>query len=221
MLLVVGGAVVLWQALSREEEQRQRPVGARVDPAPGPPLAVAPAKEKRPARARKREAKSESKRPPIQLPAGRTFARGKSIGRVVIPSIGVRAPMIKLGLNSDDSLKVPADTEKTGWWAGGTKPGRKGTAVIVGHVDSQGGPAVFHRLRALSDGDVIKVVHNDGSRANFVVTGHERVAKNRFPSDRVYDDSREPTVRLITCGGEFDERRGHYEDNVIVYGRAA
>jgi sortase (surface protein transpeptidase) len=129
--------------------------------------------------------------------------------------------MIRLGLNPDDSLKVPADTEKTGWWSGGVKPGKKGTAVIVGHVDSQRGPAVFKRLGALSNGDRIKVVHNDGSRAAFVVTGRERVAKNSFPRDRVYADTRDPTVRLITCGGEFDEASGHYKDNVIVYGRAA
>lgn len=54
-----------------------------------------------------------------------------------------------------------------------------------------------------------------------MVTGRERVSKDDFPTDRVYDDPAQPTVRLVTCGGEFDEQSGHYEDNVIVYGRAA
>jgi sortase (surface protein transpeptidase) len=129
--------------------------------------------------------------------------------------------MIRLGLNGDDSLKVPADVDKTGWWAGGAKPGRRGTAVIVGHVDSQRGPAVFHRLGQLSSGDRVRVVYKDGTRAAFVVTGRERVPKDDFPSDKVYDDTSQPSVRLITCGGDFDRESGHYRDNVVVYGRAA
>src|SRR5829696_4421497 len=85
--------------------------------------------------------------------------------------------MIKLALNPDDSIKVPADTEKTGWWSGGAKPGRKGAAVIVGHVDSQSGPAVFHDLGRLASGDKVRVIHKDGPRATFVVTRRERVPK--------------------------------------------
>lgn len=219
LILFVGGAFALWQALGGEKERPPRTAAVQVDPTPGPPLAVAPDEERRAVRPRRAQKKSEG--PPIRLAPGRSFARGKSIARVIIPAIGVRAPMIKLGLNPDDSLKVPADTEKTGWWAGGAKPGRKGTAVIVGHVDSQRGPAVFHRLQALSNGDQIKVIFNDGSRAAFVVTGRERVPKDDFPTERVYDDTSGSTVRLITCGGRFDESSGHYRDNVVVYGRAA
>ena len=218
-VLVVAGALVLWQALSPQEERRPRPVAVAADPTPNPTPAAAPPEKKKERPKPKREARDD--RPLLRLPSGRTFARGKSIARVVIPAIGVRAPMIKLGLNRDDSLKVPADVDKTGWWAGGTKPGRKGAAVIVGHVDSQSGPGVFHRLGELSDGDKASVVYNDGSRATFVVTGRERVPKNEFPTDKVYDDTPKPTLRLITCGGTFDRSSGHYRDNVIVYGKKA
>jgi hypothetical protein len=35
----------------------------------------------------------------------------------------------------------------------------------------------------------------------------------------VYGDTTEPTLRLITCIGPFDEARGRYPDNLIVFAR--
>ena len=41
--------------------------------------------------------------------------------------------------------------------------------MILGHVDSRRGPAVFFRLRELGRGDEIKVTRADRSSARFVV----------------------------------------------------
>jgi sortase (surface protein transpeptidase) len=139
--------------------------------------------------------------------------------RVVIPSIGVDAPVIKLGLNPDRTLEVPSDFGVAGWWSGGTVPGRQGPAVIVGHVDSRGGPAVFYGLRELATGDVVIVRGAGGSVARFVVQGTEQVPKDGFPTDRVYGPVGHPALRLITCGGGFDRESGHYLDNLVVYAR--
>ena len=137
--------------------------------------------------------------------------------RVEIPSIGVRAPVIKLGLNPDRSLEVPTDFGDTGWWSGGARPGERGPAVIVGHVDSKTGPAIFYRLRELRRGDKIVVVGGDGSRVRFTVEGSEKYPKDDFPTARVYGRTDGPTLRLITCGGDFDSSTGHYVDNTVVY----
>jgi hypothetical protein len=138
---------------------------------------------------------------------------------IEIPAIGVRAPIILLGLNPDRSLEVPEDFDDTGWWSGGSRPGETGPAVIVGHVDSRTGPAVFYRLRELRRGDEVVVVRRDGSRARFTVLGSERYPKDEFPTARVYGRTDRPTLRLITCGGGFDSSTGHYVDNTIVYAR--
>jgi sortase family protein len=114
--------------------------------------------------------------------------------------------MIAVGLNRDDSLRVPASTRKVRWWRGGTKAGRKGAAVIVGHVDSQSGPAVFYRLKELSPRARIKVVHNDGSQAQLRGHGSRAGSKDDFPIDRIYDDPAQPTVRLVTCAGSSTRR---------------
>ena len=139
--------------------------------------------------------------------------------RVEIPSIGVRAPIIRLGLNPDRTLEVPTDYGDTGWWSGGARPGENGPAVIVGHVDSKTGPAVFYRLSELRPGAKVVVVRTDGSRAHFTVQGSERYPKDEFPTARVYGHTDGPTLRLITCGGAFDSSSGHYKDNTIVYAR--
>ncbi|MDQ1636444.1 MAG: hypothetical protein QOJ32_3253, partial [Frankiaceae bacterium] len=36
----------------------------------------------------------------------------------------------------------------------------------------------------------------------------------------VYANTPVPTIRLITCGGQFDAATGHYKSNVIAYGQA-
>jgi hypothetical protein len=141
--------------------------------------------------------------------------------RIEIPAIGVRAPIIRLGLNPDRTLEVPKDFGDTGWWSGGPRPGEPGPAVIAGHIDSYTGPAVFYRLRDLDPGDAIAVVRRDGSRTRFTVLGSEQYPKTHFPTDRVYGRTSGPTLRLITCGGAFDESTGHYVDNTVVYARAA
>jgi Sortase domain len=139
--------------------------------------------------------------------------------RIEIPAIGVRAPIIKLGLDSERALEVPKDFGDTGWWSGGSRPGENGPAVIVGHVDSKTGPAIFYRLSELRRGDKVIVVRRDGSRARFTVQGSEQHPKDEFPTMRVYGRTDGPALRLITCGGAFDSSTGHYVDNWIVYAR--
>jgi hypothetical protein len=138
-----------------------------------------------------------------------------------IPAIDVRARVIKLGLNRDRTLEVPTNVAETGWWTGGARPGERGPAIIAGHVDGNTGPAVFYNLPDLRRGNVIIVVRRDGSRARFTVQRSERYSKSRFPTARVYGMTRRPTLRLITCSGDFDRSTGHYLDNTVVYATLA
>lgn len=137
--------------------------------------------------------------------------------RIIIPEIGVNAKVIDLGLNSDGTLEVPENYAETGWWTGGSKPGEKGSAVIVGHLDSKTSPAVFYKLPSLKAGDLIKVTNTAGEIVNFEVERLKQVPKNNFPTNEVYKMTGEPTLRLVTCGGKFNRSSGHYDDNVIVF----
>jgi hypothetical protein len=140
--------------------------------------------------------------------------------RVVIPTIGVDAPVIDLGLNPDGTLQVPSNFSVAGWYAGGPEPGDVGPAVIVGHVDSRNGPAVFFAVRSLSAGDSIDVFQG-GRKMRFVVLSVQEYAKDAFPTTKVYGRVDYPALRLITCGGLFNTSTGHYTDNIVVYGKLA
>lgn len=134
-----------------------------------------------------------------------------------IPRIDVAAPMRGLGLQDDGSLEVPTAWDVAGWYEGAPRPGELGPGVIAGHVDSRTGPAVFHDLEEMARGDVVHVLYDEGSVVTFAALGSERVAKDAFPTARVYGNTDRPELRLITCGGDFDRSAGSYEDNVIVY----
>jgi sortase (surface protein transpeptidase) len=137
--------------------------------------------------------------------------------RIRIPAIGVSSPLIGLGLNPDRTLEVPKDFALAGWYVYRPVPGEPGPSVIAGHVDSRVGPAVFYRLQELRPGSAIAVDRNDGSTAEFTVTGMEQHDKDAFPTERVYGPTAGAELRLITCGGSFDWSTRHYNDNVIVF----
>ena len=162
-------------------------------------------------------APSEGTRPPE--PAKRAARPGVPV-KIEIPAIGVRAPVIKLGLNRDGSLEVPKRFGDTGWWSGGSRPGEPGPAVIAGHVDSHTGPAIFYRLGKLRRGDRIRVLDRHGAAATFAVERLEHHPKAHFPTAEVYGATRAPALRLVTCGGDFNQSSGHYLDNTIVFATA-
>jgi sortase (surface protein transpeptidase) len=141
--------------------------------------------------------------------------------RIRIPAIGVSAAVVRLGLNRDGTLQVPADFGVTGWFTGGPAPGETGPAVIAGHIDSRRGPAVFYRLHALRRGDRVAVERADGTTVQFAVEGAAQYPKRAFPTEAVFGPSPDPLLRLITCGGTFDRSTRHYRDNVVVTARLA
>ena len=139
--------------------------------------------------------------------------------RLSIERLGIDADLAGLRVLADGTLEVPADPDQIGWHRAGTAPGDVGPAVVVGHVDSYEGGAVFFRLRELQPGDRVGVQRVDGSTVEFEVYGLETVRKDSFPSDRVYGATAGPELRLVTCGGTFDEATRSYTENVVVYAR--
>lgn len=136
--------------------------------------------------------------------------------RVRVSRIGVDSPLSVLGLDRTGALVPPTDFDTVGWYGGGPAPGDTGPAVLAGHLDSRRGPAVFARLGELRPGDLVEVWRG-GQRLSFRVTGSLRTRKERFPSAVVYGPTPGAELRLVTCGGDFDRRRGHYVDNVVVF----
>ena len=57
---------------------------------------------------------------------------------------------------------------------------------------------------------------NDGSKVRFSVDDVRKVSKFHFPTASVYGPTPDPQLRVITCGGPWDDARNIYSENVIV-----
>ncbi|GHC99320.1 class F sortase [Zhihengliuella salsuginis] len=141
--------------------------------------------------------------------------------RLSIPSIDVDTDLMNVGLQADGTIGVPpllADSP-AGWYDRGPSPGEQGPAVILGHVTAlnQEGPAVFFKLGALRKGDEASVTRADGTVAVFTVTRVVQTPKPDFSTMDTYGNTDDAQLRLITCGGTFDESTGRHADNIVVH----
>lgn len=140
--------------------------------------------------------------------------------RIRIEAIGVSADVEAVRLATDGTLGIPTDVATVGWFVGGSRPGEMGPAVMVGHLDSVDGPAVFARLSELRAGDLVTVEDGEGSALTFTVSAVTRHPKQSFPTQAVYGPTPDAELHLITCGGRYSRDDG-YTDNVVVTAKAA
>ena len=150
--------------------------------------------------------------------SGAVLARSVPTG-ISIPTLGVRAPVVSVSTADDGSIAAPAldKPDEAGWYRLGATPGERGTAVIVGHVDSADRPAVFAKLGTLGRGKTIDVNREDRRTATFRVDAVQRAPKSAFPADKVFASCDQARLVLITCGGAWVGGNVGYADNVIVY----
>ncbi|MCI3276506.1 class F sortase [Streptomyces cylindrosporus] len=157
----------------------------------------------------------EAELPPAARPLGDALPQ-----RVDIPDLGVQAPVVARGLDRQGAIDPPPFDQAgvVGWYAAGAKPGAAGTALMVGHVDTETRPAVFYKLSALRPGETVRVVRDDGRVAEFTVDDVQVLSRDRFDARQAYGQHRSgrAELRLITCGGTFDRASRGYTANVIV-----
>lgn len=158
---------------------------------------------------------TSARRGTIGAPMGRSLPV-----TVAIPAIQVWARIIPLGLDSTGGVAIPSLNTPflTSWYDRGSAPGQAGPAVLFGHVDSaKVGPAVFYRLGDLRPGDLVYVTRRDQRTAIFRVSVVAMYSERNFPSGKVYGSSPHPTLRLVTCGGTYDDGTHHYLDRIIAF----
>ncbi|TXS51627.1 class F sortase [Streptomyces sp. t39] len=162
------------------------------------------------------DAAAESRATPVVEPLSLTRSEPE---RIRIPRIAVDAPFMGLSVGASGMLDAPPpdDRNLVGWWQEGVTPGEVGASIVAGHVDTRTGPAVFLLLPTLKAGDTVDIARADGSVATFVVDSVENFSKASFPNERVYADTPDAQLRLITCGGEYDRKAKDYKENVVVF----
>lgn len=137
--------------------------------------------------------------------------------RLEIASAGVSAAVIPVGVDGNGQMQVPAPATQVGWWAGGAGPDDPaGTVVVVGHVDAVGqGRGALFGIANLPLGTLVRVATTAGAY-RYRVVARRSYLKSALPAEMFATGGPRQLV-LVTCGGPFDSRTGHYQDNTVVY----
>jgi LPXTG-site transpeptidase (sortase) family protein len=137
--------------------------------------------------------------------------------RLLIPAIGVDAPISVKGLRPDAVMDVPDGPEDVAWYNFTARPGMGGNAVISGHLDYRNyGAAVFWRLKELREGDIVEVRLADGSVLRYQVSLRLSYDARLAPVPEIVGPTSREVVTLITCGGTFDSGSRSYSQRLVV-----
>jgi hypothetical protein len=149
---------------------------------------------------------------------------------LVIPALGVRAPIVATGAVGG-SMTVPADIHTVGWYDGvdasrapatsaptAPWPGQPGVSLLAGHVDWAGeGPGALYYINQLVVGDPIEVVGSNRETTRWRVSQAPlTISKSALPAG-LFVNTGPAKLALVTCGGPFDAATRHYLDNVVVW----
>lgn len=134
---------------------------------------------------------------------------------LIVPDIGLAAPVIDIEMDMAGVLSPPADTDIVGWWQRSAEPGaRLGQTVITGHTVHSGG-GVMNRLGEMQAGDEVHV-RDEGRVVDYRVTDVQTLSTAEVADYAVPlfgQDREEGRLVLVTCTDWVD---GDYLSNIIV-----
>ena len=137
--------------------------------------------------------------------------------RVVLPG-GDAAP-VQPAVTRDGELAVPENVQHVGWWDGSARAGDAfGNTVIAGHVDSAtDGLGFFARLLDAKKGETVTLRGPDGHHLAYTITSVRTIKKDALATgSAAFDQTGDPHLVLITCGGAYRKGDGGYDSNVVV-----
>jgi LPXTG-site transpeptidase (sortase) family protein len=142
--------------------------------------------------------------------------------RLVVPSIGVDAPVVVLGLDGDGAMLAPEGPDPVAWYDFSPTPGNAGNTVFSGHRDWRTGvTGVFWRLGELVPGDRISVMLVDGRSVDYDVLLSVLMGPEDMPIGDVVGQTDVELITLITCEGVFNPRSREYNLRRVVWAQRA
>lgn len=136
--------------------------------------------------------------------------------RLVVPSLGIDAPIDDVALDPSGGLVVPGDPARVGRWTGAAaSTARKGTTLLAGHVDSDGRLGALHGLSRAAPAARIVTTDAAGRPTTWQVVALETRHKDDVPAFPATGPRR---LVVVTCGGRVLRTSAGftYEDNVVV-----
>jgi len=134
-----------------------------------------------------------------------------------IPALKLEAPIESVGLTKSGDMDVPSSDKSVGWYRFGPVPGDIGNAVLAGHLDVHGKPAIFWDLQNLRLGDVIEIKDDKGQTARFKVNATQAFKLADAPLERIFGNSDQRHLNLITCSGAWHNDQRDYSERLVVF----
>ena len=158
---------------------------------------------------------------PVAIPYNNPYPRVTAPLRIVVDKIKVDAPVVEMGLDGDGVPQVPLNGEDVAWYNFSAKPGAGSNAVFAGHVNWAGALGAFGKIDELVEGDMVRLISDDGRELTYEVTANYKVDPSDPESLKVMAPTPTDTITLITCGGTWipdrsDRFGGDYTNRTIV-----
>lgn len=155
---------------------------------------------------------------PTAVPATPTPRLVAAPARIVIPAASVDAPVVRVGVDGSGRMGTPRTAHEVGWY--GPSPGEAGNALLAGHVDwlQDGKPVrgAFYLLRKAQPGDEVTIYTADGETLTFRVAWVRYFEADNAPVEEIAGPTAEPSITLITCGGDLDRTLQSYSHRWVV-----
>ncbi len=141
--------------------------------------------------------------------------------RLSIPVIKVDAAVQAVGIDTLGRMGLPTNSTDVAWYKFGPTPGKRGSAVMDGHIDTAtSSDAVFALLPMLKPKDDIYVTDTSGKKFHFQVVKTEIYVNGYSPTEKIFDQTADTALlNLITCDGVWDPVAKNYSERMVVYSK--
>jgi hypothetical protein len=142
--------------------------------------------------------------------------RGALPERVVIDAANVDAGVETLEI-IDGVMQQPTGPTLVTWYKETGRLGEPNNVVIAGHLNWWNVPeGVFFRLQDLQEGDRVEITGDDGRIYIFEVQWVRQESNLEPPAADVIGPTDEPSLTLITCGGEWNADIAEYAERTVA-----
>ncbi|MDE2746776.1 MAG: class F sortase [Chloroflexota bacterium] len=149
-------------------------------------------------------------------------ARFHTPWELILPSAGIRAAVVQVGLTPDGAMGSPDNPFVVGWFNRSANPGELGNALLGGHRDYQDRDGnidvgVCWKLDETRIGDQL-ILFNQSANRYYVydIVDKATILPDSEEAVRYLSQTRESVVTLITCSGDFDKETHSYAERLIV-----
>lgn len=138
------------------------------------------------------------------------------LARLVVPALGINAPIQRFGVDKFGRLDVPQDEVTAGWHPDyGDLPGAGGSTFLAAHYMYANQPGIFYELTSLAPGDAVTLTTTTGFDAAYrVVSVVDYPLASIDMGAILHGLEGVESVVLMTCSGPPNE--GNYPFRTVV-----